>query len=269
MEVKRFPMILKLPVGTASRGIWIVDDDAKFQKAIAEIEHVGGFDQPLIVQDIVHGDHQQAQAVFADGRLVASHAYRQLARGGGGGSSVKESVSHPTVRAHLARLGERLRWHGALSVDYIVEGVSGTPRYFDCNPRLVEPMSAVFAGVDLVDLLLQVSRGESPRNIPDSSAGVRTHIALQALLGCAARDNSRVSVLRECWQLLTKRDRYAGSREELTPVAIDWMSFVPPTVTALSLLATPAAAHYLPSRGWGAQLLTPETIRTIEAMDVG
>jgi len=44
---------------------------------------------------------------------------------------------------------------------------------------------------------------------------------------------------------------------------------VPPTVTALWLLATPSAAHTLPKKGWGAQLLTPQTIRTIETMDVG
>ena len=47
------------------------------------------------------------------------------------------------------------------------------------------------------------------------------------------------------------------------------MSFVPPTVTALWLLATPAAAHYLPKKGWGSHLLTPQSIRTIEAMDAG
>ena len=92
---------------------------------------------------------------------------------------------------------------------------------------------------------------------------------LQALLGCAAREESRLGVLRECWRLLAGRGAYAGSKEELTPVAIDWMSFVPPTVAALWLLATPAAAHYLPKKGWGAQLLTPQSIRTIETMDVG
>jgi predicted ATP-grasp superfamily ATP-dependent carboligase len=265
---KHFPVVLKTPIGTASRGIWIVRDDTQFNKALTEIEAIKGFDEPLIVQAVVEGEHQQAQSVFANGRLVASHAYRQLARGGGGGSAVKESVSHPTVRAHLARLGQHLAWHGALSVDYIVDR-SGTPHYFDCNPRLVEPMSAVFAGLDLVDLLLRVSRGETPVDVPDSTSGVRTHIALQALLGCAARDQSRASVLRECWRLIAKRGDYAGSREELTPVAIDWMSFVPPTVTALWLLATPAAAHYLPSRGWGAQLLTPQSIRTIKTMAVG
>jgi predicted ATP-grasp superfamily ATP-dependent carboligase len=268
MVAKRFPMVLKVPVGTASRGTWIVKDDAALEKAAAEIEAMQGFDDALLMQDVVEGEPQQAQAVFANGELVASHAYRQVARGGGGGSSIKESVNHPVVRGHLARIGEHLEWHGALSVDYIVEHSTGAPRYFDCNPRLVEPMSAVFAGLDLVDLLLQVSRGETAASTAGSKAGVRTHLGLQALLGCAAREESRVSVLRECWRLLAKRGPYAGSREELTPVVIDWMSGVPPTVTALWLMVTPRAAHTLPKRGWGAQLLTPQTIRTIKAMEI-
>jgi hypothetical protein len=191
-----------------------------------------------------------------------------MSRGGGGGTATKESVSHPTVRGHLARVGEHLRWHGALSVDYIVDLASGTPYYFDCNPRLVEPMSAVFAGVDLVDVLLQVSRGETPTPVAEGRSGMRTHLALQALLGCAAQDKSRLAVLRECGQLLAKRGPYAGSKEELTPVTIDWMSFVPPTLAALWLLASPAAAQTLPKRGWGSQLLTPQSIRTIKAMDL-
>jgi predicted ATP-grasp superfamily ATP-dependent carboligase len=269
MAAKRLPMVLKTPVGTASRGTWIVNDDAQLQKAVAEIEAIDGFGESLIVQDVVHGDHQQCQAVFADGRLVASHAYRQIARGAGGGTAIKESVNHPIVRGHLVRIGEYLRWHGALSLDYIVDQASGTPYYFDCNPRLVEPMNAVFAGLDLVDVLLQVSRGETAISAAGSNSGVRTHLALQALFGCAARDESRLSVLRECWKLLARRDPYAGSREELTPVTVDWMSFVPPTVSALWLLATPSAAHILPKKGWGAQLLTPQTIQTIKTMDVG
>ena len=269
MAAKRLPMVLKTPVGTASRGTWIVKDEAQFQRAVAELEAIDGFRESLIVQEVVHGDHQQCQAVFTDGRLVASHAYRQIARGAGGGTAIKESVNHPIVRGHLARIGEYLHWHGALSLDYIVDQASGTPYYFDCNPRLVEPMNAVIAGLDLVDVLLQVSRGETAMSVADSNSGIRTHIALQSLLGCAARDESRLSVLRECWKLVARRDPYAGSREELTPVTVDWMSFVPPTVTALWLLATPLAAHTLPKKGWGAQLLTPQTIQTIKTLDVG
>jgi predicted ATP-grasp superfamily ATP-dependent carboligase len=263
----RPPLVLKLPIGTASRGVWMVRSEQDLRQAIGEIESIDGFGQSVLVQDVVEGEAQQAQAVFADGRLIASHAYRLVARGGGGGASRKESVAHATVRTHLARIGEHLRWHGALSVDYIV--AAGVPHYFDCNPRLVEPMSAALAGVDLVDVLLRVSRGETPEDQAEGRAGVRTHMALQALIGGAARDGSRLGVLRECWRLLTKGGPYAGSVEELTPVRTDWLSFIPPTATALWLMATPAAAHYLPSKGWGSHLLTPQTISTIRNMRVG
>ena len=63
----------------------------------------------------------------------------------------------------------------------------GSHLFIDCNPRLVEPMSAYLAGLDLVDLLLRVSQGKTPEPAPDSREGVRTHLAMQALLGCAAR----------------------------------------------------------------------------------
>jgi predicted ATP-grasp superfamily ATP-dependent carboligase len=265
MKAKRPPMVLKTPIGTASRGTWMVTNEQELAQALRQIELIDGFAQSILVQDVLEGESQQAQAVFADGRLIASHAYRQIARGAGGGTSRKESVSHPTVRGDLARIGEHLCWHGALSVDYIV--VSGVPHYIDCNPRLVEPMSAVLAGSDLVDLLLRVSCGERPA-VQEGRRGIHSHLAVQALLGCAARHQSRQLVLRETWHLLTKGGDYAASAEELTPVRMDWMSFVPPTVTALWLLASPAAAHYLPQKGWGAHLLTPQTIRAIHDMDI-
>ena len=74
--------------------------------------------------------------------------------GAGGGEAIKQSVSRPQVRALLATIGENLAWHGALSVDYILPDDSATPLLIDCNPRLVEPMSAYLAGLDLVGLLL-------------------------------------------------------------------------------------------------------------------
>ena len=269
MQAKRFPMVLKTPVGTASRGTWMVKDDAQLAKAVAEIEAVDGFADRLIVQDVVEGESQQAQAVFANGRLIASHAYRQIARGGGGGTAIKESVSNAIVRSHLARIGEHLRWHGALSVDYIVDPSSGTPYYFDCNPRLVEPMSAVFAGLDLVDVLLRVSRGETPASVADGRSGVRTHQSLQALLGCAAaggepaeRVARMLAAARRTRALCRQQRRADAGRDRLDELrAADGHRAV--------ALATPAAAHTLPKRGWGSHLLTPQSIRTIKTMDVG
>ena len=99
----------------------MVHTPSDLQQAIQELEAGGGFDEPLLVQELAPGVLEHAQAVFSDGRLIGCHAYRQLSRGAGGGDARKESVRRPEVRGHLAQLGERLHWHGALSVDYILQ----------------------------------------------------------------------------------------------------------------------------------------------------
>jgi predicted ATP-grasp superfamily ATP-dependent carboligase len=263
LEVDRFPVVLKAAVATASRGTFIVNGPAELDRAVQALEHFGHLDCPVLVQDFAAGPLEHAQSVFANGHLVAFHAFRQIARGAGGGDAIKESIHQPAVRTHLTRMGAELNWHGALSVDYIV-GPAG-PLFIDCNPRLVEPMSAWFAGLDLTTVLIQVSRGKTPAVQPESRKGVRTHLAIQALLGCALRGANRWQILRECWGLLFKRSPYAGSREELTPLRFDWLSSIPAIVTALWLLVDPRAAHYLPQRGWGSHLLNPETIRRIRS----
>jgi hypothetical protein len=202
--------------------------------------------------------------VFCHGKLLGFHAYRQIAAGAGGGDARKESVWRPNVRTHVARIGEYLRWHGALSVDYMLPPADAMPFYVDCNPRLVEPMSAYLAGVDLVGLLLQVSLGESPPAAADSRAGVRTHLALQALMGCALRGGTRRDIVRECVHLLARRGAYADSVEELTPARLDWVSVVPLAMTAILLSVSPSLAKRLATGGWGAHLLDAHSIRLIE-----
>jgi hypothetical protein len=199
---------------------------------------------------------------FAKGALVGFHGCRQLSRGAGGGDATKLSILRPTVRSHMARVGEHLRWHGALSLDYILQGT--IPLYIDCNPRLVEPMSAFLAGLDLTDVLLRVSRGDALSSAAGSRQGVRTHSAIQVLLGCAMRDQRRSSLLRECWLLLANRSAYRASREELTPVRWDWLSAIPLIVGVLWLLVRPAAAYSLPKKGWGFHLLNPKAFARFE-----
>lgn len=261
LRLDRFPVVVKLAIGTASRGTWMVTAKAELEPLARDLARAHAFDNTVLVQDLIPGPVEHAQAVFSGGDLVAMHAYRQIARGAGGGDAIKESVGRPQVREHLIALGAALNWHGALSVDYILPE-DDTPLYIDCNPRLVEPMSAMLAGLDLADLLVRVSRGETP-GASGSQPGVRTHIALQALLGSAIRSGSRLELLRECWCLLTAGGPYAGSREELTPVRSDWLSAVPVTFAALWLLANPKAAHGMAAKGWGAHLLTTRSADAI------
>ncbi len=93
-----------------------------------------------------------------------------------------------------------------------------------------------------------------------------THLAMQALLGCASRGPRR-DFLRECWRLSTGGGPYAGSTEELTPVRLDWISAVPLAIIAASLLAAPKLAVKLARGGWGGHLLDLGTIRRIESED--
>jgi hypothetical protein len=223
----------------------------------------------VLVQDLITGATEKAQSVFCRGELIGFHAYRQVAAGVGGGEAIKESVDRPATRGFLERIGRHLGWHGALSLDYIMPLDSATPLLIDCNPRLVEPFNAYRAGTDLVEILLRASLGERPQALPESRAGVRTHLAMQALLGVASREGTRRGVICEGWQLLKGSGPYAGSAEELTPVRLDWPSAVPLAMTMAMLLASPKLAHQLARGGFGAHLLDVASIRTIEREGFG
>jgi predicted ATP-grasp superfamily ATP-dependent carboligase len=266
-EAIRLPAVIKTSVGTASRGIWFVRDGVDLERAVRELSAGDAFADEVLVQDFVAGATEKAQAVFCRGRLVGFHAYRQIAAGAGGGEAIKLSVAGANARALLAAIGENLAWHGALSVDYLLAGDDATPLLIDCNPRLVEPMSAYLAGTDLVSLLLLVSLGETPPAAGESRPGVRTHLAMQVLLGCALRHGKRRKILRELWHVLTGGGAYAGSVEELTPVNRDWISAVPLVMVAISLLLAPQLAVTLATRGWGAHLLNPDSVSLIERAD--
>ncbi|MEO6782781.1 MAG: ATP-grasp domain-containing protein [Bradyrhizobium sp.] len=266
-KVIRFPAVVKTSVGTASRGVWFVRNDGELDAALRELGASGAFAGEVVVQDFVAGATEKAQAVFCHGGLIGFHGYRQIVAGAGGGEAIKESVSRPELRAAMVAIGEQLGWHGALSVDYIWRDDSDTPLLIDCNPRLVEPMSGWLAGVDLVGLLLEVSRGGAPAIAAESRDGVRTHLAMQALLGCAARGGRRCDIIREGWRVFAGRGPYAGSREELTPLRLDWIGVVPVAMTVLLLLARPKLAAGLAKTGWGAHLLDLDAIRRIESDD--
>jgi predicted ATP-grasp superfamily ATP-dependent carboligase len=271
-DAVRFPCVVKTSIGTASRGIWFVRNTGDLEGALQELNAQGlsvnaAFADEVLVQEFVAGTTEKAQAVFCRGALIGFHAFRQITAGAGGGEAIKQSVGRPEICGHLATIGGKLAWHGALSVDYVMPDDNTPPRLIDCNPRLVEPMSAYLAGLDLVSLLLRVSLGEVPAAAGESRAGVRTHLAMQALLGCASRGGTRRDILREGWRLLTGSAPYADSAEELTPVRLDWISIVPLAMTAIFLLIAPRRAPALARGGWGAHLLDPKSIRRIASDD--
>ncbi len=258
-----FPSVIKTAVGTASRGIFFVHNTGDLERVAADLEEAGDFEGEIVIQVFAAGPLERAQAVFSHGRIIGAHEYRQVAEGPGGGDRIKESVCRPNVRAHLAQIGERLQWHGALSVDYILKEPETIPLYIDCNPRLVEPVNAFLSGVDLAGLLVAVSLGERTAEAPPSRAGVRTHMAIMGIIGCAIRDDSRPALLSEALSLWRSRGAYAGSREELTPARVDPLSLFPLFYVALQMLAFPGSAAHLSRQTAQSHQLDRTAIRTI------
>ena len=234
----RFPAYVKLPIGTASRGVVRVGDADGARQLADELDADGAFGHGgVVVQVALDGPLVMVQSVFDHGRLVASHANLRVREGAGGGASHKESVDLPEVRDHLVTLGVDLAWHGALSMDAIL--VDGRPRYIDVNPRLVEPGNALRSGVDLVAPLVELALGGAPPAQHPGVPGVRTHQALLALLGAAGRRRPRRAVLGEVAAVVRRDGDYRGSVEELTPVRGDLRAVLPSTVAVAAMLVHP------------------------------
>lgn len=258
----RLPAFVKRPVGTASTGVWRVTDRATLRAIADELADTDGFaDGDLLVQQPVPGPLAMVQAVYDQGRLVAWHASRRSREGANGGASGKTSDPVPVIGAHLDRLGGALRWHGALSIDAIL--TPGGPRYIDLNPRIVEPVNALRAGVDLLTPLLELSTGRSPAPQPPGTPDIHTHQLVLALT--AAAEHGRRAVLRELTHAATRTGPYRHSTEELTPLPGDPRSLLPLGYVAASLLLDPRRASRLTSGAVSNYALTPTAWRTILA----
>lgn len=252
----RFPIYLKADYATASSAVWRV----RCAQELNSIKMDGS--REFVVQEPVAGVLERVQAVFDRGRLAALHSYRQLAEGLGGGDISKLSVSRSCVQDYSARLGAELQWHGALSLDYIVPRESESPLFIDANPRLVEPMNAVFGGVNLADILVRISAGDTAAAAEPGATGVRTHMLLMGLLTQAAAGRRR-DVAAELLRAMRGRGVYAGSREELLPLRIDYKSLFPLGYVLSRLLADPKSATALSNGSIASYALSPEAARQI------
>ena len=262
---RAYPFFVKAAFGTASAGVWRVADAHQREALLLQLEQQHAFADGVLVQAAVTGALERTQAVFDHGRLVASHIYRQVVEGPGGGDVLKISVVNAAVRATVARIGEALAWHGALSFDYILDDATRTPHFIDANPRLVEPMNAWLSGVDLPGALLLISLGEQPPTQPAGREGVLTRLGLMGLLDAARQRSRRRDILREIGLLAFNSGRYRGAREELVPLLTDPWCAVPLGLVAARLLRNPAAAARFSDTTVAAYSLTPQAVRRLRA----
>ncbi len=254
------PFYLKAPFSTAGTGVRLVAKPQEAGPAFTALR-AAGHGGPLMAQDAAEGDYAQVQALFDHGRLIAAHTSSQTAVGIGPSAAGRESVDHAFSRRDVAALGEQLKWHGGLTLDYLFQGSEHA--YIECNPRTVEPANAAASGVDLPGLQLRLSLGEHPEPVPPGRMGVRTHSSLAILLGTASYRGTRGAVLAKALRLALKRAPYGQSRECISPVLSDCPSLVPLlTVTGRALLS-PKSAVRLAGSAVKAYSVTPDAIEQV------
>lgn len=255
-----YPYWLKAAFSTAGRGVREVVDARSRDEALGGL--LGGEAGPLMAQQSARGQYGQAQGLFDHGRLVAVHTSVQTGVGVGGSAAARLGVDHPAARDHLASLGEALRWHGGLTLDYLHE--DGSPTFIECNPRTVEPGNATASGVNLPDLQVRLTLGqELPPPPRHGRPGVRTHGTIALALGAAARDGSRRSTLAQLRDSLARRGLHAGSREQLTPVVRDPPSLVVLGFVLARLLLAPRRAADLSARAVAAYSIGPSAVARV------
>lgn len=252
-DVAAYPIFVKRPVSTASSGVRRATNAQELGAAAREF---GLGQSELIAQRQASGPLAMVQAVADRGRLVAHHACLRLREGVGGGASLKQSIALPGLSDMLARLMAALDWHGALSMDLIV--ADGGPVIIDVNPRLVEPANALAAGVDLVAAMLDVAGDAPAQERSPGGAGVRTRQTLLAILGAAEQHGTRGAVLGEAFDAIFARGDYAGSIEELTPVAGDPIAAVPVVTALVASLIHPPLWRKFHAGAVGPYAVTPE-----------
>ena len=252
-KIERYPVFLKQPVSTASSGVRRARSEAELRETARSF---GLGRRKLIAQEVASGRLAMIQALADDGRVVAFHANARIREGAGGGASVKESIALPEMAAHVERLVLALKWRGPISFDAILADAG--PRVIDVNPRLVEPMNAFRAGVDLVDMMLDLALARPIAAQPPGKAGVRTRQLLLAILGAAQGERPRLAVMHEIFAALARRGDYENSVEELTPLRNDPLAALPLLAAAAAALAWPPAAKLFERGSVGAYALTPE-----------
>jgi len=161
----------------------------------------------------------------------------------------------------LEKLLAGLQWRGPLSLDAILTDEG--PSVIDINPRLLEPMNAHWAGVDLVGVALDLARNRHPPTQGPGRPGVRSCQLLLAISGAAKTTDSRIGVAREMVSALRHRGCYAHAIEESTPTKDDPIACVPVVAAACATILRPRSWRSFHAGAAGPYSLTADAWQQI------
>jgi 3-methylcrotonyl-CoA carboxylase alpha subunit len=165
------PAMLKAAAGGGGKGMRAVADldglAGEIESAMREAKNSFGYAGLIVERLIEHGRHIEVQ-IAGDGRGNVIHLFERECSLQRRHQKLIEEAPAANLAAKLRermltdaiRLGQRLRYRGVGTVEFIV---SGDSYYFlEVNPRLqVEhPVTEMVTGIDIVELMLRVAAGD-------------------------------------------------------------------------------------------------------------
>lgn len=165
------PVVLKAAAGGGGKGMRVVRtlDTLEADIASAMREGASAFGDPALIVEpfIEHGRHIEVQ-IAGDGKGHVIHLferectlqrrYQKLIEEAP--ASHLDAALRAAMLSDAVRLGERLRYRGVGTVEFIVH--DGQHHFLEVNPRLqVEhPVTEEVTGLDIVELMLRIAAGE-------------------------------------------------------------------------------------------------------------
>ncbi|MCI0331657.1 MAG: hypothetical protein L0228_00350 [Planctomycetes bacterium] len=264
----RYPFYLKLAHSTAGGGVFYIEDHDALDRCADRLDSEGLLqgNTDVLIQRPARGVLSTVQAVFNRGELIGVHCFEARRLGVGGMSTARTSADHAVVREQVERIGNHLAWHGAFFIDYFYDRDTGRPEYIEANPRIGETVNAMLAGANLPELVVRISRGESPPRAPLGRFGVRTHNRLMILMSLAYDAGNRSALVRELRQFMKPGELYQDGEDELTRPREDRLSALPFAWTTLQLLAWPGMAKRIVAKTVGGYSLPQTAVEQIKAL---
>lgn len=273
LEATTFPCFVKLAFSTAGEGVRAIGDRQQLERCADEFQAAGWLDgnAEILVQAPAVGRKRAATAIARHGRILASHCVETRAVGVGGSGMAEVGVDHQEIIQPLQRIAEHFQWHGAICIEYFFEPETGRVELLECNPRIAQSGNAWLSGLNLAELLVDVSLDRPVEPPAPARLGVRSHQGFLVLMAAALNGAGRGELLREIIRARRGKGLYRDSENELSRLGDDWLSVVPATAVSALLVAYPKAAQTLVRRtvlNYSLHQTAVEAMRTFDPSDI-
>ena len=155
-----FPLLVKPKQGGGGWGITQINSPCELKKHLGEESYCDRPWERFYLQKKIDGETHCVAMLFSNGEIRGTVAYKQLRQYPlkNGQATLRISRNSPEAEKNLQTLFEKIKWHGIVQADFVIDKNSGTPYLIDINPRFWGSLAqGIAAGVDFPYLYYKIA----------------------------------------------------------------------------------------------------------------